>query len=158
MMKRQQVLVLACCLLLCLGAGWVGSLATQEAVKTWYPTIAKPVFNPPSWVFGPVWTILYVLMGVSLFLVVRDGKLRAQRTALVVFGAQLVLNTLWSFLFFGAQRPGVALVEILLLWGAILWTIILFGRRSRTAAMLLYPYIAWVSFATVLNVAIWWLN
>lgn len=140
-------------------AGIVGSFFTASAIPTWYADLEKPSFNPPSWVFGPVWTTLYALMGIAAFLVWQKGTQRKEvKIALSVFGLQLVLNALWSIIFFGLESPGGGLVEIVLLWLAIVATIILFGRISRPAAWLLIPYLAWVSFATCLTFAIWQLN
>src|SRR5690606_36375657 len=116
--------------------------------------LEKPSFNPPAWVFGPVWTILYLMMAVAAWLVWRIGGWRPVALALVVFCAQLALNTLWSILFFGLQSPTVAAVEIVVLWLAILATILLFWKHQPVAALLLAPYLAWVSFAAVLNFSI----
>lgn len=136
-------------------AGW----ATAQGVRGWYPTLVKPPFNPPAWVFGPVWTTLYILMGVAFFLVWRKkDELPLARLAMVAWGVQLLLNFLWSFFFFWAQAPGWAFLEILLLLGALIWTVVLFFRVSRPAGWLMTPYLLWVSFASVLNVAIWILN
>lgn len=150
-------LALAAFLLTCLAAGWLGSIATTAAIPTWYADLAKPPFNPPNSVFGPVWTILYVLMGVAGWLVWQAGT-PASRRALVPFFVQLVLNVLWSFAFFGARSPLFGLVVIVALWLAILWTILAFRQVNGWAAVLLLPYIAWVSFAALLNASIWWLN
>jgi tryptophan-rich sensory protein len=137
----------------------VSGIATSRGVATWYPTLVKPPFNPPSWIFGPVWTVLYVTMGVAAFLVWRRGlDAEGVRTALLAFAIQLGLNGLWSVLFFGMRSPGWALIEIVVLWLAILGTILLFRRVDPVAAMLLLPYLAWVSFAAVLNWSLWWLN
>lgn len=140
-------------------AGGIGALFTTPSIASWYGTIVKPSFNPPSWIFGPVWTTLFVLMGVALYLVWQQGAMRPQvRRALTIFGAQLVLNTLWSILFFGLHSPGAALIEIVFLWFAIVATIFAFTKISKTAAWLLAPYLAWVSFAAFLNFTIWRLN
>lgn len=142
-----------------LAVGALAGIATSAGVASWYPTLVKPSFNPPAWVFGPVWTVLYVMMGVAAFLVWRRGLAAPGiRAALAMFLVQLVLNGLWSLVFFGLRRPGWALVEIVLLWLAIGGTVWLFRRVSTAAAMLLLPYWAWVSFAAVLNASIWWLN
>lgn len=139
--------------------GNIGSLATFSQITTWYAALAKPAFNPPSWVFGPVWTILFAMMGVALYLVWRSGTKKAGvKTALSVFGLQLALNVLWSFVFFGSHQPYWAFIEIILLWLAILATIKLFYPISRLAAWLLVPYLVWVTFASFLNYAIWQLN
>jgi tryptophan-rich sensory protein len=142
-----------------LAVGGLSGYATSGGVSTWYPGLAKPSFNPPSWAFGPVWTLLYILMGVAAFLVWRQGlRTDGVKSALTVFLIQLALNGLWSVLFFGLQAPGWALVEIILLWLAIIATMVLFWRIVPTAGRLLLPYLVWVSFATVLNASLWWLN
>lgn len=140
-------------------AGIIGSLFTFSAIPTWYATLTKPALNPPSWVFGPVWTTLYVLMGVSAFLIWQKGWQRKDvKVALSVYGIQLILNALWSIVFFGMQSPGLALVNIALLFISIVLTMILFYKISRPAMYLLIPYILWVSFASYLNYAIYALN
>ena len=140
----------------------VGSLAgyfTASSVNGWYTTLVKPSFNPPNWLFAPVWTSLYIMMGIALFLVWNRGAAEdVKRTAVTLFIVQLVLNFLWSFVFFYAQQPGWALVNIILMWIFIFLTILWFGKISSLSAWLLVPYICWVSFATVLNYAIWKLN
>jgi tryptophan-rich sensory protein len=139
--------------------GGLSGFATSGGVATWYPTLTKPSFNPPAWVFGPTWTVLYIMMGVAAFLVWREGFSTAGvKGALALFAVQIALNGLWSILFFGMHQPGWALVEIIALWLAILATMVLFWRVVPLAGMLLLPYLAWVSFATVLNGALWWLN
>ena len=139
--------------------GGLSGIATARGVQDWYPTLAKPSFNPPSWVFGPVWSVLYVMMGIAAFLVWQKGwESGAVRVALGLFAVQLVLNGLWSILFFGMRSPGLAFVEILVLWVAIGGTVALFWRVSPVAGMLLLPYEAWVTFAAVLNGSIWFLN
>lgn len=145
-------------------AGIVGSAFTAPSVSGWYTTLVKPALNPPAWVFGPVWTTLFALMGIAAFLVwssyakATEDKKKRIKVALALFGIQLILNTLWSVIFFGLHSPGGALVEIVFLWLAILATIIVFVKISRTAAWLLVPYVLWVSFAGYLNYAIWALN
>ncbi len=142
-----------------IAVGGLSGFATARGVADWYPTLTKPPFNPPAWVFGPVWTALYIMMGVAAFLVWRrglDGD--GVKVALTVFAVQLALNGLWSILFFGMQAPGWALVEIILLWIAIGITTVLFWRVTPAAGGLLLPYWGWVSFATVLNASLWWLN
>lgn len=139
-------------------AASVGGAATARNVHDWYPTLEKPSFNPPSSVFGPVWTVLYVMMGVADYLVDSDaGGARTDR-ARRIFRIQLGLNALWSVLFFGMRAPGFALVEIVALWTAIALTIRAFWPISRIAALLLAPYLLWTTFATALNAAIWWKN
>ncbi len=141
------------------GAGVVGSIFTRDAVKTWYYELSKPVFAPPSWVFGPVWTLLYLLMGIAAYLVWREGfKTPYVKIALVVFVVQLVLNTLWSIIFFNFKSPGAAFIEIIILWLCIAVNIYFFSKVSGTAGWLLVPYILWVSFAAVLNYFIYALN
>lgn len=149
-----QVVGLVGWVALCFLAAGIGSAATTPQVPDWYATLEKPSFNPPAWVFGPVWTILYLMMAVAAWLVWRIGGWRPVALALVVFCAQLALNTLWSILFFGLQSPTVAAVEIVVLWLAILATILLFWKHQPVAALLLAPYLAWVSFAAVLNFSI----
>lgn len=130
---------------LCLGVGIVGSFFTISAIPTWYAGLNKPVFSPPNWVFGPVWTILYILMGISLYLVWQKKKIPP------VFWVQLILNALWSTIFFGLKNPGLALVDIIALWIAIILTIKSFYKINKFAGKLLIPYFLWVSFATILN-------
>lgn len=140
-------------------AGGVGALFTTAAIPTWYATLVRPALAPPNWVFAPVWTTLYVLMGVALFLVWKRGVERKEvRTAISLFALQLTLNVLWSLVFFGLMNIGGALVEIAVLWLAILATILAFSKISRLAAWLLVPYILWVSFAAYLNYSFWVLN
>lgn len=140
-------------------AGIIGSIYTAPSIPVWYQSLIKPNLNPPSWVFAPVWTTLFLLMGVSAFIVWKRGLNRRDvRVALGIFIVQLLLNTLWSMIFFGLQNPGLALIEIVLLWLAIVATIIAFAKISRPTVWLLVPYILWVSFAVYLNFAIWFLN
>lgn len=153
--KNWGKLVLA--VLMTEAAGGIGAAATTPKIASWYAGLNKPFFNPPGWVFGPVWTILYLLMGVAFYLIWED-KSKEKIRAMKIFGVQLGLNMLWSFIFFGWEKPGWALVEIILLWASIMATIKSFGKMSRLAAKLLVPYLAWVSFATILNGAIYWLN
>src|SRR5262249_34146407 len=130
---------------------------SARSVRSWYPTLSKPAWTPPNQVFGPVWSVLYLLMGVASWVVWRS-RTRQARSALRLFGAQLVLNVLWSALFFGLRLPGVALVDIVLLWGGIVATTAAFWRSSRVAAWLMAPYAVWTTFATALNFEIWRLN
>ena len=140
-------------------AGIIGSIFTVSAIPNWYSTLVKPALNPPSWVFGPVWTTLYALMGIAAWLVWKSGWERKEiKVALGVFGIQLFLNAIWSIIFFGLQSPGWALVDIVVLWFAIVWTMFVFYKISKPAAYLLVPYILWVSFASYLNYSIWMLN
>lgn len=145
-------------ILIAQAAGAIGSIFTVSSVGGWYTTLAKPELNPPAWVFGPVWTTLYTLMGIAAYLVWRKIDAPGAKLALTLYVVQLALNALWSILFFGLHSPGGALVEIVFLWLAIVATIVAFARVSRLAAWLLAPYILWVSFAAYLNYAIWMLN
>jgi tryptophan-rich sensory protein len=143
-------------LLICQLAGVIGSIFTYPAIATWYATLAKPDFSPPNWIFAPVWISLFVLMGVSLHLVIRNKG--NKKPCLTIFGIQLSLNALWSFLFFGLKNPFYAFVEIIVLWIAILMNILCFRRVDKRAAYLLIPYLAWVTIASILNYYIWVLN
>lgn len=145
-------------LVLCLGLGALGGVATAQSVGTWYQGLAKPPFNPPDWVFAPVWTTLYVLIAVAAWRVWRRRGLSGARIEFGVYAAQLALNLGWSFVFFGQRMIGAALVEIALLLAAIAVNGVLFWRLDRPAGWLLAPYAAWVAFAGVLNFALWKLN
>jgi len=149
---------LAVFIALCFLAAGIGSLWTSPNVNTWYAGLQKPPWTPPGWVFGPVWSILYLSMAVAAWLVWRKEGFSGARLPLSLFGVQLVLNAAWSGLFFALRSPGAALVEILLLWCAILATTVAFWGRSRPAAWLMAPYLAWVTFAVGLNFSIWRLN
>jgi len=157
--KLKDIFKLLISIVACQCAGLIGSLATVTAIPTWYATLDKPPFTPPNWLFAPAWITLYLLMGISAFIVWRKG-LDSQpiRVALMVFLAQLILNALWSVVFFGLQSPLYGVVVIIALWIAILFTILNFYKISTAAAIILLPYILWVSFATVLNISIWILN
>lgn len=142
-------------------AGAIGSIFTVSSLSSWYAGIVKPALNPPAWIFGPVWTTLFVLMGISLFLIWKSGPALApkeRRRAMTLFFVQLGLNTLWSIIFFGLQSPGGALIEIVFLWLAIFATTVAFAKISKSAAWLLAPYLLWVTFAAYLNYAIYALN
>jgi len=170
------------CIIVCLLAGYVGSFYTVSEITGWYRGLAKPFFSPPNWIFGPMWTLLYILMGISLYLVWKekfvvkneisnsrikvcnifskkpqDGKWQKINTVLPFF-FQLILNVLWSVLFFGLHSPAFAFFELIILWFAIAFTIISFYKVSKTASYLLIPYILWVSFAGILNFFVWILN
>ncbi|PJC45221.1 TspO protein [Candidatus Pacearchaeota archaeon CG_4_9_14_0_2_um_filter_30_8] len=135
-------------------AGIIGSLFTITSTNSWYTTIIKPSFNPPNWIFGPVWTLLYLLMGISLYLILTTKKSKNRKIGLYLFFTQLVLNTLWSILFFGLHSPLAAFIEIILLWISILLTIKYFYKVNKKASYLLIPYILWVTFAAILNLSI----
>jgi len=183
-MKASDIFKLVAAIAVSELAGIVGSLFTVSAIPTWYAGLAKPVLNPPSWIFAPVWTTLYLLMGIAAFLVWRTATASAAhaartvsaratqtapeaarqpyphhrrnvRIALGIFIAQLILNALWSIVFFGLHNPAWALVVIVTLWFMIVWTMAAFAKISRAAMYLLVPYLAWVSFAAYLNFAIW---
>lgn len=150
---------LALCVLVPQVVGLTAGLITAGAVGDWYVTLARPSFAPPSWVFAPVWTTMYVLMGVAAFLVWQRGTAApSARAALVLFAAQLALNWLWSLVFFGFRAPGFALLEIMALWGLIAWCTVLFFRVRTVAGALMVPYLVWVTFATALNFEFWRLN
>ena len=136
--------------------GGIATFFTTSGVNGWYAMANKPSFNPPNWLFAPVWTALYIMMGVALFLVWKSEAGKAiKQTAFILFAVQLLLNFLWSFIFFYAKQPGWAFVDIIAMWIAILLTIIWFAKISSTASWLLVPYIFWVSFASLLNFYIW---
>lgn len=157
--KGNKFLRLGISVLVCQLAGAIGALFTSSAIPTWYATLQKPGFSPPNWIFAPVWTLLYLLMGVSLYLVWNNGLAEEKtKKALFVFALQLVLNIAWSFLFFGLHSPALALAGIIVLWLAILLTMIKFYAVSKTAACILLPYLLWVSFATILNFSVLILN
>ena len=158
MTKRTRWIGLLVILIVCLGAGGLGAIATTPEIDGWYRTITKPSWNPPDWIFSPVWTTLYVMMAISAWLVWKPAGFKAAATPLTLFSIQLVLNIVWSWIFFSLHRPGWAFAEIILLWAAILATLIAFRQRSLWAGGLLVPYLAWVSFASVLNFTIWRLN
>ena len=144
-------------IVICQLAGIIGSFFTVSSVSTWYVTLNKPFFNPPSWLFGPVWITLYFLMGISLYLIWNNDD-KDTKSAQIVFFIQLGLNTLWSLLFFGLKSPLLAFIEIIILWLFIVLTIFFFYQKSKTASYLLIPYLLWVSFASVLNFSIFYLN
>ncbi len=156
-MKINDFLKLVGCVVLCELAGILGSLFTISSIPTWYASLQKPPLNPPGWMFGPVWTILYLLMGVSLWLI-WGSNAKEKKKALWLFFVQLALNAIWTPIFFGVQSIGGALTIIVLLWAAIILTILTFTKISKPAAWLLAPYILWVSFAVYLNFAIFILN
>jgi len=143
---------------LCFGVAAAGSLATMPNIPNWYAGLTKPAWNPPNWIFGPVWSALYFSMAVAGWLVWRQDGLRRAAVPMLLFGIQLALNGAWSWLFFGLHDPAAAFVDIVLLWAAIGATMIVFWRRSIVAGLLFVPYLGWVSFAAVLNYAIWRLN
>jgi translocator protein len=154
----QVWLALAALVALCLAVAVVGAGFTRTSLGDWYPALRKPSWNPPGWLFGPVWTVLYLAMALAAWLVWRQAGVAGAALGLGLFALQLALNLAWSGIFFAWRRPGWAAIEIALLWTAILATLVVFARTSGVAALLLLPYLAWVSFAAVLNVTIWQLN
>jgi len=181
-MEFFRAVRLVTCIIICEMAGAIGAFFTTPQIGGWYRTLEKPSFNPPSWIFGPVWTTIFVLMGISLFLVwdkkwVVTNEIGSQNAKtwnkwsasllsgswkklniVLIFSLQLFLNVLWSFIFFGLHNPGLAFFELIMLWVAIIFTAVNFYRVSKNAALLLVLYIVWVSFAAVLNLSIWLLN
>ena len=146
-------------ILICLLAGGLGTIFTISSIPTWYAHLNKPFFSPPNYLFAPVWTTLYILMGISLYLIWKKGiKTKKIHEAIYIFGIQLVLNAIWSPIFFGAKNIFLALAVIILMWIYILKTIVSFSKINKLVSYLLYPYIAWVSFATILNFSVWILN
>lgn len=145
-------------------AGWLLVVFTAAAVGgmfrpgEWYASLIKPSWNPPNWIFGPVWTLLYVFMALSAWLVWREGGFVARRLPLLLFLVQLLFNAAWSPLFFGLRKPGLAFIDIVLLWIALLITAVFFWKARRAAGALLIPYLAWVTFAAALNFTLWRLN
>lgn len=156
----NKVVKIVIALVICLMVGYSASVVTRPSVESWYPTLVKPAFNPPNWIFMPVWTLLYILMAVAAGLVWDKIKEQNQevKVALGFFLIQLTLNAIWSYIFFGLKNPMLALIEIALLWLMIYETYLKFTKINKTAGYLLIPYMAWVAFAGILNASIWWLN
>jgi len=176
-MNKNNLIKIFTSIIICELAGVVGSIFTMPSIKGWYVTLNKPGFNPPNWIFGPVWTTLFVLMGISFYLVWSKGFVAKQHSkalkawnpwsqklwtgswqkinVISIFSLQLILNILWSVIFFGLHQPGIAFFELLMLWFAVLYTIINFYRISKPASHLLIPYILWITFAGFLNYSIW---
>ncbi|SDX02683.1 TspO/MBR family protein [Flavobacterium degerlachei] len=144
----------------CLAIGYFSGNSTRSAILDWYPALVKPIFNPPNWIFAPVWSMLYIMMGIAAGLVWDriESNTETVKKALVFFAVQLALNALWSYLFFGLNNPMLALLEIVILWLMIYETYVQFGKINKIAGYLFIPYLLWVSFAMVLNASIWWLN
>jgi translocator protein len=145
-------------IVVCFAAAGIGGAVTTPKIGTWYATLVKPTWNPPNWIFGPVWSTLYFFMAIAAWMVWRQGGFVSAKLSLTLFGIQLILNVLWSCIFFGLQMPGLAFVEVHLLWASIAVVMVTFWQRSMIAGILFFPYLAWVSFASVLNFAIWRLN
>ena len=158
-LQASHIVSLVVAIAIPLVVGGLGGIATASSIPTWYQGHNKPAWNPPNWVFGPVWTLLYLLMGVASWLIWRRGWDNPQvQAALGLFGIQLLLNLFWSLIFFGLRSPGWALLEIVVLWGFMLATMVQFYRLESTAGLLLIPYQLWVTFAAALNAAVWQLN
>ncbi len=157
-MISRNIIKLAISILLPLSVGAVAGMFTSQAVPTWYASLNRPSFSPPNWVFGPVWTTLYVLLGFSFFLIWKESPSKGRNSAIIVFSIQLLLNFAWSFIFFYFNFIGAALLEIILLWISIIAMIYLFYKIKPLAAYLNIPYLLWVSFATILNAGYYFLN
>ncbi len=158
-MENGKIVKLIAAILICEFVGLLGSVFTISSITTWYAALHKPSFSPPNWLFGPVWTLLYALMGISVYLIWEKGiKKKGVKPALKIFSLQLILNFIWTILFFGLRSPLLGLIAIAVLWIAILATILKFAKLSKNAAIIMVPYILWVSFAAILNLAVWMLN
>ncbi len=144
--------------LICLGIGFAGTFFTMSEIPTWYASLNKPFFSPPNWIFGPVWTTLYILMGISVVMALEHAPKKKHVLIIGLFGLQLFLNLLWSAIFFGSHELLLAFMEIIFLWINILALILIFRKYSRVAAWLLVPYLGWVSFASLLNLSVFFLN
>jgi benzodiazapine receptor len=154
MIKKLGIFLL--CIIVPLLVGGISGIATVSGIKDWYVHLNKPFFNPPNYLFGPVWSLLYLLMGVSLFMILQSSA--SKKKAILIFSIQLFFNFWWSFLFFKFQLLGLSMFEIILMWLSILWMIIEFRKINKTAAYLQIPYLLWVTFASLLNASIWYLN
>lgn len=155
---KQQLLALVVFLGLCAIVAGLGSVFTMAGMDGWYESLEQPDWDPPDWLFGPVWTVLYIGIAIAAWLVWKARGWQSARTPLIVWGVQLGLNLLWTGIFFGLEQPGIASIEIVLLWLAILATILLFWPISKIAAIILVPYLAWVTYAAALTISIWRLN
>ncbi len=158
MTTTREVVGLVVSVAICLGCAGIGSLLTLPSISTWYKTIRKPRWNPPNWLFGPVWTLLYLCMAVAAWLVWRQSESRSVGLALTLFGIQLALNLAWSAFFFHYHQIGAAVVDVVLLWIFILATTLEFAKVAPAASWLMVPYLAWVTFASILNATVWSLN
>jgi tryptophan-rich sensory protein len=157
-MQPKKIIQIIVCLLIPIIVGGIAGGITANEIGGWYTKLLKPTFNPPNYLFGPVWTVLYILMGVSLYMIWRTPPTPARTRALVAFGVQLFFNFWWSIVFFSFHALFIAIINIVLMWIAIVYMILLFKKIKPAAAYINLPYLAWVSFATALNIAIWWLN
>ena len=158
MKSTNRIIGLILSISICLGAGGLGAIATTPEIDGWYKTLLKPSWNPPAAVFGPVWTTLFIMMGVAVWLVWKKPGFRTAKLAMAMFAFQLALNVAWSWIFFRLHEPGWAFVEIVTLWLSIAATAALFLKHRKLAGLLMLPYLAWVSFASVLNFTLWRLN
>ena len=158
MSRGRQAFGLVVVVVVTFAAAGIGSVFTSGSVSEWYPSIEKPSWTPPGWLFGPVWTALYTLMAVAAWVIWRKEGWAGARAALVLYGVQLALNAAWSPLFFGLRMPGVAFAELVVLWMAVIATAVAFWKKSPLAGALLVPYVLWTTFAAALNLAIWRLN
>jgi tryptophan-rich sensory protein len=157
-MQINNTQKLVASIVLTVGLGSLGGIFTIAEIPTWYAGLNKPSFNPPNWIFGPMWTMLYLLMGISFYLIWKLPVSKLRNQAILVFGLQFILNFFWSIIFFSMHQIGWAFVEIIAMWVFILLTILQFRKLSVSAAVLLIPYLLWVSFASLLNGSIWQLN
>ena len=154
----NRYLKLALCITLPLLVGGISGYATATSINTWYITLSKPFFNPPNYLFGPVWTALYILMGISFYRILQSRESEIRTKAIIIFCIQLILNFCWSFLFFKFQLLGFSFIEIIIMWLSIATMIYIYSKIDKTSAYMQIPYLLWVSFASVLNGAIWYLN
>lgn len=158
-MALTKIIKFSFSMIICFAAAGLGSLFTFSSIPTWYASLDKPFFNPPNWIFSPVWTLLYFLMGISLYLILLNGwQDREAKRGIILFFAQLLLNVAWSFVFFFLHNPAIAFIIIILLWIMIFLSIFQFLKINKLASYLLIPYLLWVSFASILNFSIWQLN
>ena len=158
-MALTKIIKFSFSMIICFVAAGLGSLFTFSSIPTWYASLDKPFFNPPNWIFSPVWTLLYFLMGISLYLILLSGwQDREAKRGIILFFAQLLLNVAWSFVFFFLHNPAIAFIIIILLWIMIFLSIFQFLKINKLASYLLIPYLLWVSFASILNFSIWQLN
>jgi len=157
-MKNALRLKFLVSIILPLSVGAIAGIATAQSIPEWYTTLNRPSFNPPNWIFGPVWTTLYILMGISLFLIWKEDVSKKRNVAILIFLLQLFLNFVWSFIFFYFKMIGFALIEIILLWITIIIILVLFYKIKPVASYINIPYLLWVTFATVLNASYYFLN